>query len=44
MAQVDDVLAGILNANSPDLTRIQARGGKLLGFHGWTDALGPGSA
>jgi len=41
MAQVDDVLAGILNANSPDLTRFQARGGKLLGFHGWADALVP---
>jgi feruloyl esterase len=41
VAQVDDVLAGILNANSPDLSRFQARGGKLLGFHGWADALVP---
>ena len=41
MAQLDDVLAGILNANSPDLSSFRARGGKLLGFHGWADALVP---
>ena len=39
--QLDDVLARILNANNPDLTRFRAHGGKLLGFHGWADALVP---
>jgi len=39
--QVDNVLAPILNANNPDLTAFRARGGKLLGFHGWADSLVP---
>ena len=39
--QLDNVLAPILNANNPDLTRFRAHGGKLLGFHGWADPLVP---
>ena len=37
--QVDRVLAPIENANNPDLTRFRARGGKLLGYHGWADPV-----
>ena len=32
-------LAPILNATSPDLAAFQARGGKLLQWHGWNDQL-----
>ncbi len=39
--QIDQVLAELVNANDPDLSRFQARGGKLLGYHGWSDALVP---
>lgn len=39
--QLDQVLAGLINANNPDLNRFQARGGKLLGYHGWADVLVP---
>jgi feruloyl esterase len=41
MALLDDLLAAILNANDPDLDRFRERGGKLIGFHGWADALVP---
>ena len=34
----DDKLAGALNATSPDLSRFLARGGKLILYHGWSDA------
>jgi len=34
----DDRMAPILNATSPDLSRFQARGGKLILYHGWNDA------
>lgn len=30
--------AGILDATSPDLSRFWARGGRLILFHGWSDA------
>ncbi|TDH59451.1 tannase/feruloyl esterase family alpha/beta hydrolase [Dankookia rubra] len=39
--QIDQVLATLINANDPDLSRFQARGGKLMGYHGWSDALVP---
>ena len=29
------------NAQNPDLRRFAARGGKLLGFHGWADHSAP---
>jgi hypothetical protein len=41
MALLDDLLAAILNANDPDLDRFRERGGKLIGYHGWADALVP---
>jgi feruloyl esterase len=41
MAQVDSVLASVLNANSADLSKFQAAGGKLLAYHGWADPLVP---
>lgn len=34
----DEKLAGILNATDPDLSRFRARGGKLILYHGWSDA------
>jgi feruloyl esterase len=34
----DEKLAGILNATDPNLRRFQARGGRLLLYHGWSDA------
>ena len=39
MAAVDQLLAPILNANNPDLSAFQARGGKLLAYHGWADPI-----
>jgi feruloyl esterase len=40
----DAKLAGILNATDPDLSRFRARGGKLILYHGWSDAaIGPGN-
>ena len=37
----DDKMAGILNAANPDLKNFQARGGKLILYHGWSDAAIP---
>ena len=34
----DDKMAGILNSNNPDLTAFRNRGGKLILYHGWSDA------
>jgi feruloyl esterase len=34
----DKKLAAILNAVDPDLSRFQKRGGKLILYHGWSDA------
>ncbi len=34
----DEKLAGILNATNPDLQRFRKRGGKLIMYHGWSDA------
>jgi len=41
MAQTDQVLARFLNANSPDLSKFEEHGGRLLMYHGWADALVP---
>ncbi len=38
---MDKKLASILNANNPDLSRMQKRGGKLLMFTGTADPLVP---
>ncbi|HEY2460340.1 MAG TPA: tannase/feruloyl esterase family alpha/beta hydrolase [Candidatus Acidoferrum sp.] len=35
---VDEKEGAILNANNPDLKRFEERGGKLILFHGWSDA------
>jgi Tannase and feruloyl esterase len=37
----DDKLASILNATDPDLKAFRARGGKLILYHGWSDAALP---
>lgn len=37
----DDKMARILNATDPDLRRFRARGGKLILYHGWSDAAIP---
>ena len=34
----DTKMASILNSTNPDLRRFQARGGKLIQYHGWADA------
>jgi feruloyl esterase len=37
VAFFDTKLAGLLNSNNPDLGAFQARGGKLIMWHGWND-------
>jgi feruloyl esterase len=39
MAREDAALGPIVNDNDPDLTKFAARGGKLILFHGWADAV-----
>ncbi|CAN5456902.1 tannase/feruloyl esterase family alpha/beta hydrolase [soil metagenome] len=39
MASVDSLLGITLNANNPDLSQFKARGGKLIGYHGWADPV-----
>ncbi len=41
VAAADGRLASILNSTDPDLKRFQARGGKLILYHGWSDAAIP---
>jgi feruloyl esterase len=36
---VDRKAAAILNPSNPDLNRLAARGGKILHYHGWSDAI-----
>jgi feruloyl esterase len=38
LQRADDKLARVLNATDPDLGRFRARGGKLILYHGWSDA------
>jgi len=41
----DEKSAPVLNATDPDLTKFRARGGKLILYHGWSDAaIAPGNA
>jgi hypothetical protein len=37
----DDRMGSILNATDPDLRRFSKRGGKLILYHGWSDAAIP---
>jgi feruloyl esterase len=37
-AEKTERLAAILNANNPDLSEFRKAGGKLLLYHGWSDA------
>jgi feruloyl esterase len=37
----DDKMARILNATDPNLKRFKERGGKLILYHGWSDAAIP---
>jgi feruloyl esterase len=37
----DEKFARILNSNDPDLKRFRDRGGKLILYHGWSDAAIP---
>ncbi len=37
----DDSLAPVLNATNPDLKKFKDRGGKLIVYHGWSDAAIP---
>jgi feruloyl esterase len=41
MKVADDRLARTLNATDPDLKRFEQRGGKLILYHGWSDAAIP---
>ena len=36
--KADDKLARTLNATDPDLSKFQGRGGRLILYHGWSDA------
>lgn len=38
VAATDRKLASIINATSPDLREFRDRGGKLIQYHGWSDA------
>jgi feruloyl esterase len=41
----DEKLAATLNATDPDLSRFSRRGGKLIVYHGWSDAaIAPANA
>jgi feruloyl esterase len=37
----DDKMGGLLNSTDPDLKRFKERGGKLILYHGWSDAAIP---
>ncbi len=37
----DDKLSSVLNATNPDLREFRKRGGKLIVYHGWSDAAIP---
>ena len=37
----DDKMAHIMNSNDPDMSAFQKRGGKLIVYHGWSDAAIP---
>jgi len=39
--RMEDTLAPKLNATNPDLAAFQARGGKLILYHGWSDPALP---
>jgi Tannase and feruloyl esterase len=41
MQAADEKLAKAMNATDPDLTKFKARGGKLILYHGWSDAAIP---
>ena len=41
MKAADDKLAQMFNATDPDLKRFKDRGGKLILYHGWSDAAIP---
>lgn len=38
-AAADKAENGMINAINPDLSKFKARGGKLIMYHGWSDAL-----
>jgi hypothetical protein len=41
IAKTDAKVGSILNASDPDLSGLQAHGGKLLQYHGWNDGSPP---
>jgi feruloyl esterase len=41
LSAADSKMAGTLNSTNADLTPFQARGGKLILYHGWSDAAIP---
>ncbi len=41
VAAADERMARYLNSTSPDLSEFQKRGGKLILYHGWSDAAIP---
>ncbi|SPE36283.1 conserved exported hypothetical protein [Candidatus Sulfopaludibacter sp. SbA3] len=41
MKAADAKLAGVLNATDPDMKKFKDRGGKLILYHGWSDAAIP---
>jgi len=41
MKTADDKLGPVVNSIDPDLSKFKARGGKLIQYHGWSDAAIP---
>ncbi|MBI2994209.1 MAG: tannase/feruloyl esterase family alpha/beta hydrolase [Gammaproteobacteria bacterium] len=44
VAKADDLIGRHLNSSDPDLRAFRNRGGKLIVYHGWDDALVPATA
>ena len=39
LLELDSMWSSTLNSSNPDLRRFKARGGKIIQYHGWADAV-----